>query len=188
MKCKIKELYKKANKYNTNNEYELAIQHYNKVLELDDKNLKVLKELGELYERINKLTNTIDCYEKILVITPKHDIPTRAIYLNNIGVCYSNLRKYETAIMYFKKILVIKNDISDVYNNLYWCHFKLKQYKLAEINLLISAKLTYNEKTIDSLGFLYGCLKEYDKSIFYFNKLLTDDNYNIKYSLSLIYL
>ena len=186
MKEKIKELYKKANKYNTNNEYELAIQEYNKVLDLDNKNLKALKELGELYERLNKPKNAINCYEKILVITPKSDIPTTAIYLNQIGVCYNNLYKYEKAIMYFKKILVIKNDIPDVYNNIYLCHFSLKQYKLAEINLLISLKITGNEKTIENLGFLYGCLKEYDKAIFYFNKLSTNDT--IKYSLSFIYL
>jgi len=189
MKEKIKELYKKANKYNTNNKHELAIQEYNKVLELDNKNLKALKELGDLYERLNKLTNAIICYEKILVITPKSDISTTGIYLNQIGICYNNLCKYETAIMYFKKILVIKNDIPDVYSNIYSCHFKLKQYKLAEINLLVSLKMTYNEKTIETLGFLYGCLKEYDKAIFYYNKLLGDDNnYENKYSLSFIYL
>jgi tetratricopeptide (TPR) repeat protein len=186
MNNKIKELYKKANKYNTNNKHELAIQEYNKVLELDNKNLKALKELGELYERLNNLTNAINCYEKILIIAPKSDIPTTAIYLNQIGICYDKLQKYETAIIYFKKILVIKNDIPDVYNNIYTCHFNLKQYKLAEINLLISLKLTGNEKTIEYLAFLYGCLKEYDKSIFYYNKLFANDT--IKYSLSFIYL
>ena len=62
MKEKIKELYKKANKYNANNKHELAIQEYNKVLELDNKNLKTLKELGDLYERLNNLTNAINCY------------------------------------------------------------------------------------------------------------------------------
>ena len=188
MKDKIKELYKKANKYNTNNKHELAIQYYNNALDIDDKNLKVLKELGNLYERLNKLPDAINCYEKILVIVPKNDIPTTAIYLNQIGICYNILHKYETAIMYFKKILIIKNDIPDVYNNIYTCYFSLKQYKLAEINLLISLKITNNEKTIEKLGFLYGCLKEYDKSIFYFNKLCSDDNIQIKYSLSLIYL
>jgi tetratricopeptide (TPR) repeat protein len=188
MKDNIKELYKKANKYKINNEHELTIQHYNKVLELDNKNLKALKELGDVYEILNKLTHAINCYEKILVITPKSDIPTTAIYLNQIGVCYNNLHKYETAIMYFKKILVIKNDIPDIYNNIYACYFSLKQYKLAEINLLISLKIKYYEKTIETLGFLYGCLKEYDKAIFYYNKLISDDNHGIKYSLSFIYL
>jgi tetratricopeptide (TPR) repeat protein len=186
----VKELYKKANKYNTNNKYELAIECYNKVLDLDKNNLKTLKELGELYEKLNKITNAIICYEKILAITPKSDIQTTVIYLNQIGVCYNNLRKYETAIIYFKKILLIKNDIPDVYNNIYSCHFSLKQYKLAEINLLISFKINPNEKIIENLGFLYNCLKEYDKSIFYYNKLCDYDNNNhsIKYALSFIYL
>jgi len=186
----VKGFYKKANKYNTKNDYESAIQYYNKVLELDKNNLKTLKELGELYEKLNKITNAIICYEKILAITPKSDIQTTAIYLNQIGVCYNNLRKYETAIIYFKKILLIKNDIPDVYNNIYSCHFSLKQYKFAEINLLISLKINPNEKIIEKLGFLYGCLKEYDKSIFYYNKLYTNDdnNYTIKYALSFAYL
>ena len=80
-----------------------------------------------MYEKLNKLTNAINCYEKILDITPKSDIPTTAIYLNQIGICYNNLHKYDTSIMYFKKILVIKSDISDVYYNLYFSYFSLKQ-------------------------------------------------------------
>jgi tetratricopeptide (TPR) repeat protein len=188
MNEKIKVLYKKANKYNTNNKSELAIEYYNKILELDNNNIKTLKELGELYERTYDLSNAINCYEKILNATSINDIQTTGIYLNQIGVCYNNLRNYETALIYFKKVLAIKNDIPDVYNNIYSCHFSLKQYKLAEINLLISLKINPNEKTFENLGFLYSCLKEYDKSIFYYNKIYTNDNYTVKYALGFNYL
>jgi tetratricopeptide (TPR) repeat protein len=187
----MKKLYETAKNHNTNNNTQLAIEYYNKVLDSDNNNpyrLKSLKELGELYERTNDKLNAINCYEKILHITPNNDASTTGVYLNQIGVCYYSLRNYETAIIYFKRILKIKNDIPDVYNNLYSCYFGLKQYKLAEVNLLISLRINSNEKAIKLLGFLYNCLKEYDKSMSYYNKLYTEDNYDIKYTLSFVYL
>lgn len=188
MNDKIKAFYKKANKYYVNGKNELAIEYYNKVLELDKYNKKTLKELGELYEKSNNIPNAIICYENLLNNLSIDDIQTTIIYLNQIGVCHNSLRNFETAIKYFKKILPLKNDIPDVYNNIYSCYFSLKQYKLAEINLLLSVKINPNDKTYENLGFLYNCLKEYDKSIYYYNKILTNDKYDIKYALSFVYL
>jgi tetratricopeptide (TPR) repeat protein len=188
MNEKVKGLYKKANKCYLKKDYKLAIEYYNKVLDVDNNNFKALKELGESYENFNDKINAINCYEKIINIVPSNDIQTIIIYLNQIGVCYNSLRNYEVALSYFKKIIKQKNDIPEVYNNIYSCYFSMKQYKQAEINLLVSLKIKYDEKTIENLGFLYNCLKEYDKSIFYYNKLITDENYTNKYGLSFAYL
>jgi tetratricopeptide (TPR) repeat protein len=72
MNKKIKEFYKKAQKLHLIKKYDMAIEYYNKVLELDVNNIESLKELAELYEKINNNFNAINCYEKILYITPKN--------------------------------------------------------------------------------------------------------------------
>lgn len=187
MKTKVRKLYDKANQYKTSNKNEQAIEYYKKVLELDKNDVKTLKELGEVYETINDNLNAIDCYKNLLNITPNTDIPTTAIYLNQIGLCYNKLREYNESLEYFKKILKIKNDIPDVYNNIYSCYCSLNQYRLAEITLQLSLKIKSNEKTIQNLAFLYNYLKDYDKSIMYYNMLSNIDN-KLKYDMSFVYL
>lgn len=187
MNNKIHKLYNKANQYKTTNENEKAIEYYKKVLELDKNNKQTLKEIGEVYERINDNMNAINSYKNLLDITPNTDIPTTVIYLNQIGMCYNKLREYNKSLGYFKQILKIKNDIPDVYNNIYSCYCSLNQYKLAEITLLLSFKIKSNEQTIKNLAFLYNCLKDYDKSITYYNMLSNIDT-KLKYDMSFVYL
>ena len=104
MNEKVKGLYKKANKCYLKKDYKLAIEYYNKVLDVDNNNFKALKELGESYENFNDKINAINCYEKIINIAPSNDIQTIIIYLNQIGLCYNSLRNYEVALSYFKKM------------------------------------------------------------------------------------
>lgn len=187
MKAKITKLYNKANQYKTNNKNETAIEYYQKVLELDKNNIETLKELGEIYEKMNDNIKAINSYKNLLNIIPNTDIQTTVIYLNQIGICYNNLREYNSALEYFKQVLKIKNDIPDVYNNIYSCYCNLKQYRLAEITLQLSLKIKSNEKTLENLAFLYNYLKEYDKSLMYYNMLINLD-YKLKYNMSFVYL
>jgi tetratricopeptide (TPR) repeat protein len=166
-----KNFYKKATKYCMNNKYELAVEYFKKALELQDTHLESLKELGKLYEHINDNDNAIKCYEKIISLTPKTDIPTNAIYLNQIGVCLNKMSKYNEAILYFKKALEFKKDLNDVYDNISQCYFNLREYKLCEINSLISLKINPSKKAHRQLGFLNNCLKDYDKSIYYYSNI-----------------
>ena len=91
-----KKFYKKANKYKLNKNYELAIENYKKVLELDKYNFITLKDLGEIYENINDTNNAIICYKKIIE-SESHNINKQKtiIYLNQIGVCNFNNSNYE---------------------------------------------------------------------------------------------
>lgn len=185
----VKELYKKANKHNVNKKYSLAIEYYHKALQIDENHLKSLKELSTLYENINDNENAIIYYKKLLNLTPKKDIPNTVICLNQIGVCYNKLKNYNKSIEYFKKALHFKNDISEIYDNLSVCYFNTREYKLSEINSLISMRLNNCEKVNKDLGFLYFCLKEYDKSIKYYNDSIKFNNDNsLIYSSSFSYL
>lgn len=190
MNKKIKEFYKKAQKLCLNNKYDMAIEYYNKVLALDENNIESLKELGELYEKINNNFNAISCYEKILYITPKNIIHINAFYLNQIGVCYNKMLNYKKAIEYFKKTLEIKRDLHNVYDNIAVCYFNLKEYKLSEINSLISLKFNPNGTEANKhLGFLNFCIKNYEKSIYYYTNLENySQNNDFLYNSSFSYL
>ena len=86
-----KEFYKKANKYKLNKKYELAIENYKKVLELDKYNVNSLKDLGEIYENVNDISNAIICYEKIIESESRNiNKQNTMIYFNQIGVCNFN--------------------------------------------------------------------------------------------------
>ena len=185
-----KEFYKKANKYKLNKKYELAIENYKKVLELDKYNVNSLKDLGEIYENVNDISNAIICYEKIIESESRNiNKQNTMIYFNQIGVCNFNNSNYEEAIKYFKKVLEFNKTLTDVYNNIAQSYFKLRQYRYAEINWLISLKLKDDTKLYKDLALLYQCIKKYGKSIEFYMKIKNIlDTPTSAYNLSFSYL
>lgn len=185
-----KEFYKKANKYKLNKNYKLAIENFKKGLEIDKYNINCLKELGEIYEFINDNDNAIKCYKKIIKNESLNkNTNNTIIYLNQIGVCYFNNSNYEEALKYFKRILEFNRKLNDVYTNIAKSYFNLRQYKNAEINLLISLNLKDEPTVYSELGLLYFCLKNYDKSIEYYmkiNNVLKNPLYAYKLSFSFL--
>ena len=169
--------YVSALKYKNNGEYEQSIANYKKIIDNDPGNVVYLQELGELYDKLNRLHDTIDCYKKILQVQPNN-----GVNLNNLGICYYKLSQFESAIEYFKMVLRIKNDIPDVYNNIGNCYILLKKYKTAESVLKISLRMREDDDIHLKLGNLYFYTKKYDESIIYYNKIYnkTPDNlYNL---------
>jgi tetratricopeptide (TPR) repeat protein len=94
---------------------------------------------------------SISFYEKKMKTT--NDPFTIACCLNDIGTIYLNQSNYEKALHSFKQILNIKRDIPMVYDNISSCHFYRKEYKLCEMNLLISLKLNPQGEAPSKLGF-----------------------------------
>jgi len=185
-----KKFYNKAKKYKLNNNYELAIENYKKVLELDKYNFNSLKELGELYEIINDTISAISCYKKIVESTSQIvDTRNTIIYLNQIGVCYNKISNYEEALKYFKKVLEFTREMPDIYNNIAKTYFKLRQYRHAEINWLISLKLKNDDNINADLGLLNCYIKRYNKSIDFYMKIKNIfENGEKSYQISFPYL
>jgi tetratricopeptide (TPR) repeat protein len=101
-----------------------------------------------------------------------------------MGICYFNLIKYKEAVDCFYKVLKIK-EIPDVYNNIGNCLVNLKQYKLGEINYLKSFNIDYNDNSKRSLGNIYYYIKNYEKSLMFFNKInnkSVSDLYNMSFT------
>lgn len=182
----IKKYYKKAQEYSNAGKLDLAIEAYKKVLEIDKNNVKCLKELGELYEKKNDNINAIYYYKQMINIVP---LNIKGIILNQIGVCNFKISQYEEAIKYFKKVLEIKNDIPDVYNNIGTCYINMKQYKIAEVNLLISLKFRVDDNINIKLGNFYFYTKKYEKSIYHYRQVSNlKENSEVLYNLCFPYL
>lgn len=186
-----KEFYKKAKKYKLDDKYELAIENYKKGLELDKYNIDSLKELGEIYEKVNDINSAIKCYEKIIENESKNSSKQNTIiFLNQIGHCYANNLNYEEALKYFRKALEFNRvGWPILYNNIGKMYIKLRQYKHAEINLLISLKLQNHSYLFKDLALTYFCTKKYDKSIDFYMKIPNIlQNPSIAHKLSFPYL
>lgn len=188
-KLKSKEYYfEKAKQYKLNNQWENAIENFKKTIEIDKFHIQSFKELSEIYETIQDIPNAILCYKNILQYNTNTNI--NLFILNQLGICYHKQNNHIEALTYFRKILKFRNGkLPDVYNNIAKMYFALRQYKLVEVNLLISLKLKETDEVYKELGLLYLCLKQYDKSIEYYHKISDiHTNVTILHNLSFSYL
>ena len=167
--------------------YNSAIDYYKKSLSLKNNDINCLTALSETYEKIENFTEAIDCYEKILPL--ENNLIKKMIILNQIGVNYNNLKDYLKAINMFMRVLQIRNDIPDVYNNLGLCYHQIKNFKMSLMNDNTSLALKKDDRVFHSIGDLYFYMKKYDDSIQYY-KYVSDFENNpiIKYNCSFPYL
>jgi len=119
-----------------------------------------------LYQNNNNniVINAIQDLNKLLIYTPKVSSQFCVIH-NQIGMYYFELNDHTNAIIHFKKVLTVKKDIPDVYNNIAVCHKLLKEYDKSIINLNISLQLQSNDNIYRRLGELNLITKQYDKSM-----------------------
>jgi tetratricopeptide (TPR) repeat protein len=155
-----------------NNNYIQAIENYKKIIDLNPVNVTVyLKELGEIYEKLNMYLDAIPCFVKIL--KTETNVSITGPLLNQIGICYFNTKSYKLAIHYFNKVINIK-EIPDVYNNIGLSYIALKNYNEAESTFLKSYNINKNIFSCSSLGQVYYYKKNYNKSIKFYSKIKAD--------------
>ena len=191
MSCKqvinYKKYYENAKNEVLNKNYENAIKLYEKLIKHDNKNLNYLKEIAHLYVVINNFNQAIEYYKK--AISFEKNVVEIAIILNEIGICYTNIKNYTNAVEYFEKVLIIKNDIPDVYNNIAFCYKELKNFELCEKTYYKSLRIKKQTKIFSALGDLYLYTKKYELSIKCFNKIDDFENNNEdKFKCSFSYL
>lgn len=108
---------------------------------------------------IDQLMQLLSC------TSSQSNIPSFCILQNEIAMCYVSCGEEETAIKHFKKIIPIKNDIPDVYNNLAVCYTNMKDYKKALVCLQVSVRLNPCDNVYLRLASIYFYTKQYEQSI-----------------------
>ena len=93
---------------NINEDFESTLNHHKKAVELDPKNLFFLKNLGFIYNNLNKHENAIELFDKALEIKPNDydSLRQKAVSLSKLGI-------EKDVIELFDKALEIKPDDYD---------------------------------------------------------------------------
>ncbi|MDR8391782.1 tetratricopeptide repeat protein [Aliifodinibius sp. S!AR15-10] len=133
------ELLNLARNYYDAEKYEMAIEFYNKVIdisEVDELSIEVYNELGNSYYGVGKYQQAIPHYERALEIDPDYKWA-----LGNLGLVYNNLKEDELAIEYHKKALAIDPLFTASLNGLGNVYYEQKKYK---------ESIPYYQKSVES--------------------------------------
>jgi tetratricopeptide (TPR) repeat protein len=100
------------NTYHKLNQYEEAIEDYNKAIELNPKNAEAYNNRGNAHSELNKHEEAIEDFNKAIELDPKY-----AEAYNNRGNAYYELNKHEEAIEDFNKAIELNPNFAAAYNN-----------------------------------------------------------------------
>ncbi len=103
-----------ADVYENKNQIDSAISVLNRLLTKNPNNVAALNKIGEIYgKHLNDINRSIEFLLKAYSISPSD-----ASLLQNIGVAYGILKKFDKSIEFFKKALAVSPDNSSMYMNL----------------------------------------------------------------------
>jgi tetratricopeptide (TPR) repeat protein len=108
----LKELMLKGKEYYHKEDYDKAIDCYDKVLEIDPKHTIACGNKGLALSKLGKHNEAIECYDKVLEVD--YDSP---IAWYSKGVALDKLRKHKEAIECYEKALKIDPKYTQAWNN-----------------------------------------------------------------------
>ncbi len=129
----------------------LAFEYFNNALKLQPNSQEALYAQAKLLQDLNKLTECIAAYEKLLAINKDH-IHT----LYNLGAIYFDKKDdVNKAIDYFSKAIAVDPKYTEAYFARGYCFQKLKDYNNAKADYNMCLQLTPNyEPAIQELNTL----------------------------------
>jgi Flp pilus assembly protein TadD len=169
----LREIILKGNEYYYKKEYEIALEWYNKALEIDPKNARAWNNKGIVLAvlALEKYKEAIGLFDKALEIDPKD-----ARAWNNKGILLANLEKYKEAIGLFDKALEIDPRDAEAWNNKGLALSNLGNYKEAiecyDKVLEIDPK---DARAWNNKGLALSNLRNYKEAIGLFDKALEID-------------
>lgn len=108
---------------NEKEDYIGAIDCFNTVLRINEKNVEAYYGRGISFEETKETEAALQDYQKALLIDPNYGgIYFRMAYL------LDKIRKYNLAIDYYKKSIELDGDDADTLNNMGYTYVKMKEY------------------------------------------------------------
>lgn len=150
-------------------------QRYKEVIEIGTElykikggnNSRCLELILQAYKHTPPYNNTEQMIANLQMLltytTPK--TPAFCILENELGMYYVSCGDPKTAITHFKRVIQVKNDIPDVYNNLAVCYTNMREYSKALVCLQVSLRLNPCDSVYMRLGELYFYTKQYSIAI-----------------------
>lgn len=138
-------MYKQGISYLGQGETEMAIEFFNKALEMDTFYAPAWNDKGVAYMELEDYTNALDCFERVAVLNPSLSMP-----LYNKGYVQMMLEKYSDSVKTFEIFLENYPFKDDFYKYALYLkakgHYNLKEYPAAEKLLTKALKKDKNFK------------------------------------------
>ena len=177
----MKEIFKQAVDNHKKNNFQVALNLYNKVLEIEPKHIIANSNIGAIFLVLGNYQKAKDYLEKTIKIDPNY-----LDAYNNLGITLKMLGDNHKAIKCYEKIIKINPSYVSAYNNLGSVFYKLKEYNKAQDHFEMAINI--NPKYLDAynnLGNTKTKLGEHQKAITNFEKAIqidpnyTDAHYNL---------
>ncbi len=140
---------------------------------------------GQIFRRVNDLDKSVLYLKSAVPIAirnstePEYKRELKFVY-NSLGVAYTFLARYDSALAYHFKCLILREEdgdkyyIAETHNNIGLLYFKLKSYPKAleyyKKSLQVLEKSSdqdFKDNLLINIGLCYNELKEYDLAISY---------------------
>jgi tetratricopeptide (TPR) repeat protein len=106
--------YKVGYMYRKKKDHKKAIEFLSNAVQLAPELVNAHIQLGYEYAATGKFTEAIVHFQKVLLLSPKHQFEMQ----NNLGISYAELGDYERSIFYFSKALLIQPGNKKIQHNL----------------------------------------------------------------------
>ena len=123
-------------------EFDKAIDDYNKVIELNPNDATAYHDRGLAYKRKGEHDKAIQDFNKAIDINPK----IAWLVYHNLGLVYVNKEEFDKAIEYFTKTIEIKPDYAEAYYTRGECYRQRNDFIKCANDFFISAFLLFMQK------------------------------------------
>jgi len=163
-----KAYYNRGNAYYRLNQYERAIEDYNKTIELNQNLAEPYNNRGLAYIGLGRYGMAIDDCSKAIELNSNF-----AETYNNRGLAYIGLKKHERAIEDYNKAIELNPNLVWAYNNRGATYYGLKKHERAieDYNKAIELNPNYAE-AYNNRGNAYGGLNEHEMAILDYNRAI----------------
>ena len=152
-------------------DYDKAIECYQKAIELNPDNANAYHGMGVAYEYKQDYDKAIECYQKAIELNPKD-----AVAYYNMGNAYYNKQDYDKAIECYQKAIELNPKDAVAYYNMGNAYYNKQDYEKAiewyEKAIKISPKYA---DAYNNMGNAYYNTQNYDKAIECYEKTIEID-------------
>ena len=156
----------KGNFYFDAEDYNKAVEYYNKAVELNPNYGTAWNNIGVAYYNLGNYNKAVEYYNKSLELNPDYDIAW-----NNLGLAYRRLGNYNKAVECYNKAVRLNPKYDTAWNNLGFAYDSAGNYNKAieSYNKAIEINPKYGTAW-NNLGFVYYSSGDYNKAVECYNK------------------
>ncbi|MFN6241558.1 MAG: tetratricopeptide repeat protein [Microcystis sp.] len=165
--------------YYNQQKYKLALDDYNKAIELNPNYALAYYNRGNLYRRQQKYKLALDDYNQAIKINPND-----AEAYNNRGNLYYDQQKYELALADYNQAIKINSDFAGAYYNRGNLYKDLQKYDLALSDYSKAIDINPNfAEAYNNRGNLYKNLQKYELALSDYNQAIRiNPNFALAYA------